>query len=195
MSPVIRPSIYIIEWLRINPTDAASDYWIHRCDEKLSALGEVTLIFSKRRFHDPPHKIKRLVTNLPEASACEILSHFARRRMIEVTFKEIKTGLHLGQMQVTKEERRIRRGVVLPVMADLLLLRLDGSELEPEQGASLFALKQRFIEEAYQEQLDRTESRFKQKLERPEARRMNQVTVGFELLELRACFKSLKYNV
>jgi hypothetical protein len=27
-------------------------------------------------------------------------------------------------------------------------------------------LKQRFIEEAYQEQLDRTESRFKQKLER-----------------------------
>ena len=84
---------------------------------------------------------------------------------MEVTFKDIKSGLHLGQMQVTKEERRIQRSVVLPVMAYLLLLRLYGSELEPGQSASLFALKQRFIEEAYQEQLDRTESRFKQKLE------------------------------
>ncbi|MGE0132429.1 MAG: hypothetical protein AB7U82_30470 [Blastocatellales bacterium] len=83
--------------------------------------------------------------------------------MIEVTFEEIKSGLHLGQMQVTKEERRIQRSVV---MAYLLQIRLYGSELEPDQSASLFALKQRFIEEAYQEQLDRTESRFKQKLER-----------------------------
>ena len=36
--------------------------------------------------------------------------------MMEVTFKEIKTGLHLGQMQVTKKERRIQRSVVLPIM-------------------------------------------------------------------------------
>jgi len=148
------------------PDGRRRDYWIYRRSAKLSALGDVTLILSKRRFNDPPHKIKLLVTNLPEASTCEILSHFARRWMVEVTFKEIKTGLHLGQMQVTKEERRIQRSVVLPVMAYLLLLRLYGSELEPGQSASLFALKQRFIEEAYQEQLDRTESRFKQKLER-----------------------------
>ena len=86
--------------------------------------------------------------------------------MIEVTFREIKTGLHMGQMQVTKEEQRIQRSVVLPVMAYLLLLRLYGSELEEGQSASLFALKQRFIEEAYQEQFDRTESRFEKKFER-----------------------------
>jgi hypothetical protein len=148
------------------PDGRRRDYWIYRRSARLSALGDVTLILSKRRFNDPPHKIKLLVTNLPEASACDILSHFARRWMVEVMFKEIKSGLHLGQMQVTKEERRIQRSVVLPVMAYLLLLRLYGSELEPGQSASLFALKQRFIEEAYQEQLDRTESRFKQKLER-----------------------------
>jgi len=86
--------------------------------------------------------------------------------MIEVTFREIKTGLHLGQMQVTKEERRIQRSVALQVMVYLLLLRLYGSELEGDQSASLFALKQRFIEEAYQEQFDRAESRFKKKFER-----------------------------
>jgi hypothetical protein len=147
------------------PDGRRRDYWIFRSQEKLSTLGDVTLVLSKRRFNDPPHKIKLLVTNLKDASTCDILSHFARRWMIEVTFREIKSGLHLGQMQVTKEERRIQRSVVLPVMAYLLLLRLYGSELEPGQSASLFALKQRFIEEAYQEQFDRTESRFKKKLE------------------------------
>lgn len=147
------------------PDGRRRDYWIHRSSEKLSVLGDVTLILSKRRFNDPPHKIKLLAPNLKDASNCDILSHYARRWMIEVTFKEIKSGLHLGQMQVTKEERRIQRSVVLPVMAYLLLLRLYGPELEPGQSASFFALKQRFIGEAYQEQFDRAESRFKKKLE------------------------------
>jgi len=52
------------------------------------------------------------------------------------------------------------------VMAYLLLLRLYGLELEEDQSACLFALKQRFIEEAYQEQFDHTESRCKKKFER-----------------------------
>jgi hypothetical protein len=128
-------------------------------------LGDVTLVLSKRRFNDPPHKIKLLVRNLPEASTGEVLSHFARRWMVEVTFKELKSGWHLGQMQVRKEERRIQRSVALPVMAYLLLLGFYGLELEPEQGASLFALKQRFLAEAYQEQYDRARARFKKKLE------------------------------
>src|SRR5262249_13761099 len=148
------------------PDGRRRDYWTFRSEEKLSTLGDVTLVLSKRRFNDPPHKIKLLVTNIKDARTCDILSHFARRWMIEVTFREIKTGLHMGRMQVTKEEQRIQRSVVLPVMAYLLLLRLYGSELEEDQNASLFALKQRFIEEAYQEQFDRTESRFKKKFER-----------------------------
>jgi len=147
------------------PDGRRRDYWTFRRSAKLSVLGDVTLVLSKRRFNDPPRQIKLLVTNLLEASTCEILSHFARRWMIEVTFKELKTGLHLGQMQVTKEERRIQRSVALPVMAYLLLLRLYGLELKPEQGASLFALKQRFVGEAYEGQVNRIEARFKQKLE------------------------------
>jgi hypothetical protein len=142
------------------------DYWTFRKRAKLTLLGDVTLVLSKRRFNDPPRNLKLLVTNLPEASTTEILSHFARRWMVEVTFKELKSGLHLGQMQVTKEERRIQRSVVLPVMAYLLLLRLYGAELEPGRSASLFALKQRFSAEAYQEQFDRVELRYEKKLER-----------------------------
>jgi hypothetical protein len=49
-------------------------------------------------------------------------------------------------------------------MAYLLLLRLYGSELEPGESASIFALKRRFSEEAYQEQFDRIEARYEEKL-------------------------------
>ena len=147
------------------PDGRRRDFWTYRCATKLTALGEVTLILSKRRYNDPPHKIKLLVTNLPAASTGAILSYYARRWSVEVTFKELKSGLHLGQMQVTKKEERIQRSVVLPVMAYLLLLRLYGADLAPEQPASIFALKQRFIEEAYQAQFERSEVRYKKKLE------------------------------
>jgi hypothetical protein len=59
------------------------DYWTFRRSAKLSVLGDVTLVLSKRRFNDPPRKIKLLVTNLPEASTSEILSHFSRRWMVD----------------------------------------------------------------------------------------------------------------
>lgn len=146
------------------PDGRRRDYWIMREEIKLTALGDVTLILSKRRFNDPPRNIKLLVTNLPGASTGTILSYYARRWAVEVTFKELKSGLHLGQMQVTKKEERIQRSIVLPVMAYILLLRLYAPELQPEQSVSLFALQRRLRVEVYQEQFDRSEVRYKKKL-------------------------------
>lgn len=151
------------------PDGRRRDYWTIREDIKLTTLGDVTLIISKRRFNDPPRNIKFLVTNLPDASTGTILSYYARRWAVEVTFKELKSGLHLGQMQVTKEEERIQRSIALPVMAYVLLLRLYADELQPEQRTSFFALQKRFRAEAYQEQFDRSEVRFKKKLARLKA--------------------------
>jgi hypothetical protein len=148
------------------PDGRRRDYWTVREEIKLTALGDVTLVISKRRFNDPPRNIKFLVTNLPGASTGTILSYYARRWAVEVTFKELKSGLHLGQMQVTKKEERIQRSLALPVMAYLLLLRLYAPELQPDQRTSFFALQKRFRAEAYQEQFDRSEVRFKKRLER-----------------------------
>jgi hypothetical protein len=36
---------------------------------------------------------------------------------MEVMIKELKSGLHLGQMQVTKEAERVTRSVALSVLA------------------------------------------------------------------------------
>jgi hypothetical protein len=51
------------------------------------------------------------------------------------------------------------------VLAYLLLLRLYGLELSAERGCPLGPLKQRFIEEVYQEQHDRSEQKWRRKLD------------------------------
>jgi hypothetical protein len=40
--------------------------------------------------------------------------------------KELKSGLHLGQMQVSTETQRVARSVAQPVLACLLLVRSYG---------------------------------------------------------------------
>jgi IS4 transposase len=128
-------------------------------------LGHVPILLSKRRRNDGPQRIKLLVTNLHEATTGTILSHYQRRWGVEVTFKELKSGLHLGQRQVTKEPRRVERGLLLPVLASLLLLRLYGREFAAEHDASIWQLKRRFTKEVYQEQYDRSEQRWRKKLD------------------------------
>jgi hypothetical protein len=141
-------------------------YWVFRRTAYVRHLGHVTLLFSKRRPSDGPQRIKLIVTNLTEATTTgTLLSHYHRRWGVEVAVKELKSGLHLGQIQVTKESERVVRGLLLPVLAYLLLLRLYGREFSTEQGASLWQLKRRFTEEVYQEHYDRSEHRWRKKLD------------------------------
>lgn len=71
--------------------------------------------------------------------------------------KERKSGLHLGQMQVTKERERVGRSVALSVLASLLLVRLYGRDEARTKAWSLFKLKERFIGEVAQDAVRRTE--------------------------------------
>jgi len=105
-------------------------------------LGHVTILFSKRRPNDGPQQIKLIVTNLTEATTTgTILSHYHRRWGVEVAFKELKSGLHLGQMQVTKEAGRVGHSVALFVLAYLLLIRLYGRDEALAKDGSLFSSK------------------------------------------------------
>lgn len=141
-------------------------YWVFRRTACVRHLGHVTILLSKRRQNDGPQRIKLIVTNLTEATPTgTILSPYHRRWGVEVAFKELTRGLHLGQMQVTKEPERVERGLLLPVLAYLLLLRLYGREFSAEYGASIWQLKRRFTEEVSQEHYDRSERRWRKKLD------------------------------
>jgi hypothetical protein len=151
------------------PDRCRRDYWVFVRRAELRLLGDVTLLLSKKRRNSGPQQVKLIVTNLDNASATTMLSAYARRWGMEVTFRELKSGLHLGRMQVTRQPERIVHALLLPVLAYLLLLRLYGRELEPERGATIHALKQRFTEEVLQEHVERTERKWKRKLEQARA--------------------------
>ena len=68
-------------------------------------------------------------------------------------------------MQVTKEVARVERSVLLPVMTYLLLLRLYGREAATRQEVSLFQFKQRFTTDVFAEQLNRSEQKWRKKLD------------------------------
>jgi hypothetical protein len=82
---------------------------------------------------------------------------------VELTIKELKSGLHLGQMQVTKEAERVRRSVALSVLAYLLLVRLYGRDEARMHVLSLFKLKERFTGEVAQDAVQRTERKWQRK--------------------------------
>jgi DDE family transposase len=151
------------------PDGRRRDYWTYSRTVELNGLGEVTMVLSKKRRNDGPKKIKIIVTNLKAVTTGEILSMYARRWGVEVTIHELKAGLHLGQMQVTKAADRVKRSVMLPVMAYLLLVKLYHREEEFKEGWSLFKLKQRFIADVFKEQLHRSEDRWTEKLNKLKA--------------------------
>jgi hypothetical protein len=145
------------------PDGRRKDYWVFARRATLHNLGDVTIVLSKKRRNDGPKGVKIIVTNLTEAKAGAILSIYARRWGVELTIKELKSGLHLGQMQVTKDAGRVGRSVALSVLAYLVLVRLYGRDAALSQEWSLFTLKERFIGEVAQDAVQRTELKWQRK--------------------------------
>jgi DDE family transposase len=145
------------------PDGRRQDYWVFARRATLHNLGDVTIVLSKKRRNDGPKGVKIIVTNLTEASAGAILSIYARRWGVELTIKELKSGLPLGQMHVTKEAGRVGRSVALSVLAYLVLVRWYGRDAALSQEWSLFKLKERFIGEVAQDAVRRTELKWQRK--------------------------------
>jgi Transposase DDE domain len=145
------------------PDGRRQDYWVFRRHAELHQLGDVTIVLSKKRRNFGPKRVKIIVTNLLDASASAILSHYAVRWGVELTIKELKGGLHLGRIQVSQDADRVERSVILPVCAYLLLVRLYGNEERARKDWSLFQFKQRFTEECLQDQVHRVEQKWLRK--------------------------------
>ena len=99
------------------PDGRRKDDWVFTRHAMLHKLGDVTIVLSKKRRNDGPKGVKIIVPNLSDASAGAICSIYARRWGIELTIQELKSGLHLGQRQVTQDKARVTRSVALSVLA------------------------------------------------------------------------------
>jgi hypothetical protein len=147
------------------PDGRRQDSWVFVRHATLHKLGDVTLVLSKQRRHARPTQGKILVTTLAEASAGAMRSIYARRWGVEGTMKELQSGWHWGQRQVTTERERVGRSVVLSVLASLLLLRLYGHDEALIKAWSLCKCKERFIGEVAQEAVARTERPWQRQLQ------------------------------
>jgi len=128
-------------WLTSSNGQRRRLFYVRKEVLKLNHLGEVTVVFSKMRRNHPSASARVLLTNLPNIDAKTILSIYQRRWPTEVMFKELKSGLGLGQMQVTKDTGRVERAVTVSMMAYLCLLRLY-LKMEPEAASwSVFQAK------------------------------------------------------
>ena len=151
------------------PDGRRCDYWVFEKRTTLHNLGDVTMVLSKKRRNAGPNQVRLFVPPLQEVKASAVLSLYAWRWGVEVTLKELQGGLHLGQMQVTRDADRVARSVGGAVCADLLLVRLYGRDAKSGQPWRLFRLKQRFQADLMQNEIDRTERKWKRKLKQYEA--------------------------
>ena len=119
-------------------------FWVYGKVICLRHLGEVTVVLSKKGPNSSPEKTKIIVTNLPNATARQAISIYRRRWAVEIIFKELKSGLGLGEHQVTKKEDRTEKSLGVAIIAYLFLLRACRKEIRQGESWSIFRLQNSF---------------------------------------------------
>lgn len=129
-------------------------FWVYGKTICLRHIGDVTIVLSRKRRNEGPKKIKLIVTNLPDATPRQILSIYNRRWIVEIIFKELKTGLGLGQHQVTKDIKRVRNSIGVPIVAYLLLVSVRKNDITPDKPWSIFQLQNNFRIKVIENQME-----------------------------------------
>jgi hypothetical protein len=119
-------------------------FWVFRKQMTLRHVGDVTVVLSKKWRNLGPKQTKILVTNLPGATTRQVLAIYQRRWAVELLFKELKSGVGLGEHQITKDEPRVEHSFGVAILAYLLLLRAGHEEIVAGHAWSLFQLQQTF---------------------------------------------------
>ena len=141
-------SCYRKTWIpRLPDHKGRKTFWIFEKLTRLKHLGDVTVVLTKKGRNVGPKNTKVLVTNLVEMTTRQVLLVYQRRWTIEVLFKELKSGLGLGEHQVTKEVDRIEKSIGVAIIAYLVLIRARKRDIHPGQSWSIFQLKSNFTKD------------------------------------------------
>ena len=112
------------------------------------------MVLSKKGRNVCPKNTKILVTNLLELTARLVLPIYQRRWSVEILFKELKSGLGLGEHQVTRDIDRIEKSVGMAVIAYLVLIRARKEDIRPSRSWSIFQLQNNFTGDVVCNQLE-----------------------------------------
>jgi hypothetical protein len=146
-------SCYRQTWIpRLPDHKGRKTFWIFAKLTRLKHLGDVTVVLTKKGRNVGPQNTKLLVTNLLELNARQVIDIYQRRWSVEILFKELKSGLGLGEHQVTKKLPRIEKSLGIALIAYLLLLRARKDDIKPGKPWSIFQLKTNFTMDMIQQQ-------------------------------------------
>jgi hypothetical protein len=116
-------------------------FWTYHTRLCLRHIGEVTVVLSKKGRTVGPHNTKRLVTNLAELTPSPVVCIYHKRWAIELRNWELKSGLGVGEPQVSGDTNRSEKAVGIAVLAYLLVMRLCHHEMVPGKPWSIFQLQ------------------------------------------------------
>ena len=105
-------------------------FWTYSTRLCLRHVGDVTVVLSKKGRNMSPQHTKILVTNLAELTPSQVV-HVPKRWAIELLNWELKSGLGLGEHQVSGDTNRSEKSVGIAVLAYLLVLRVCHHEIIP----------------------------------------------------------------
>jgi hypothetical protein len=116
-------------------------FWTYHTHLSLRHVGDVTVILSKRGRNMGPKQTKILVTNLAELTPSQVVGIYQRRWAVELMHWELKSGLGLGEHQVSGDKDRSEKSLGIAVLAYLFVLRVCHHEIVPGKPWSIFQLQ------------------------------------------------------
>ena len=116
-------------------------FWTYHTCLGLRHIGEVAVVLSKKGRNLGPKEPKILVTNLTELTPSQGVCIYQKRWAVAWLHWELKSGLGLGEHQVSGDTNRREKSVGIAVLAYVLVLRVCYHEIVPGQAWSLFQLQ------------------------------------------------------
>ena len=117
-------------------------FWTYHTRLSLRHVGDVTVVLSKRGRNIGPKQTKILVTNLAELTPSQVVGIYQKRWSVELLHWELKSGLGLGEHQVSGDKDRSEKSMGIAVLAYLLVLHVCHHEMVPGKPWSIFQLQQ-----------------------------------------------------
>ena len=116
-------------------------FWTYSTRLCLRHVGEVTVVLSKKGRNVGPQQTKILVTNLAALTPSQVVCIYQKRWAVELMHWELKSGLGLGEHQVSGDTTRSEKSVGIAVLAYLFVLRVGHHEIVPGKPWSIFQLQ------------------------------------------------------
>jgi hypothetical protein len=116
-------------------------FWTYSTRLCLRHVGDVTVVLRKQGWNMSPQHTPILVTHLAALPPSQVVCIYQKRWAVELMHWERKSGLGVGEPQVSGDTNRSEKSVGIAVLAYWFVLRVCHHEIVPGNPWSIFQLQ------------------------------------------------------